>query len=349
MNIAIASIASNRRMALARSTAVSLSLHHPELPFFVLQADAPHAAVDPAREPFRLLSYAGLGAAVPQWLHFHYGEQELTYALTPFLLRHLLETGFDAVLFLKQETMVLGRLDPLLEMLARHSVVLTPHLLEPPRGRQARLRELNVLRAGIFNGGVVGFRRTAESLALLDWWARRCACLCRLDVENGLHFEQRWLDFFPSLAPGLGIVRDPGINVGHWNLPERRIEIRNGQILACGLPCRIFRFSGYDPARPGTVSRYRPDWQVADTGPAAEVFRRYQALLEQCGWRECAGLPYGWDLFDNGEPIPLPARRLHSALGEAAAQFGDPFAAGAPGSYYSWLRKNHPRLFRELR
>jgi hypothetical protein len=337
VKIAAASIASNRRMALVRAAARSLAVHHPEVPFFTLQADAPHPAIDPAREPFHLVPFAELHYAARLWLHFGYSEMELSYALTPFFLRHLLAAGFDAVLFLKQETMVLERLDPLFELLAQHSVLLTPHLLEPPRGRGARQRERNVLRAGVFNGGVAAVRRTDESLALLGWWEQKCARDCALDVDNGLHYEQRWLDFFPSLAPGLGIVRDPGVNVGHWNLRERRIEISGGRLLACGRPCRIFRFSGYDPARPDIVSRYAPEFRVEDTGAAAEAFRRYQRMLEECNWRETAQLPYGWDCFDNGEPIAPAERRAWRLLGAEAARFGNPFST-QPGSFHAWLR-----------
>lgn len=343
MKIAAASIASNRRMALVRATARSLAAHHPELPFFALQADTPHPAIDPAGEPFRLIPLADLRPAVRRWLHFGYSEMELSYALTPFLLRHLLAAGFDAVLFLKQETMVLERLDPLFEQLERHTILLTPHLLTPPRGRDGRRRERNVLRAGIFNGGVIAVRRTEETLALLEWWEQKCTRDCVLDVDHGLHYEQRWLDFFPSLAPNLGIVRDPGVNVGHWNLRERCIQASGGRVLACGQPCRIFRFSGYNPAQPDIVSRYAPEFRVENAGAAAEVFRRYQRLLEECGWRDMASLPYGWNCFENGETITPADRRAWRQLGAAAEKFGNPFATG-PGTFHSWRRTRHGLL-----
>lgn len=299
MKIAAATIASSRRMALARATARSFARHHPNVPFYVLQADAPHEAIDAQNEPFLLIPYDAVPRAAAAGLHLRYGEPELSYALTPFLAGRLLEAGFDAVLFLKQETLVLASLQPLFDQLERHAVLLTPHLLEPPSQADGARREWNVLRAGIFNGGVVGFRRSEEAAALLEWWSGRCAAACVLDVEQGMHYEQRWLDFFPSLAPGLGIVRDPGINVGHWNLAERRIRVLNGTVTACGVPCRIFRFSGYDPARPDIVSRYAPHLRVRDTGEAAVVFRLYQELLEECGWRECERLPFSRDTVKN--------------------------------------------------
>ncbi|GIU75541.1 MAG: hypothetical protein KatS3mg004_2628 [Bryobacteraceae bacterium] len=344
MRIAAATIISNRRIALARATARSLEQHHPDLPFFTLQADGPHPAIDPAREPFRLVPLSSLGLAREAALRFRYTDAELSFACTPHFICHLLEQGFDAVLFLKQETMVVGRLDPLLDRLAHHPVLLTPHLLAPPLGPGARRREWNVLRAGVFNGGVLGFSRCPEAQGVLTWWRERTEQHCVLDVDDGLHFEQRWLDFIPSLAPGCLIVRDPGINVGHWNLPERRIEVRGGLITACGLPCRIFRFSGYDPERPDVLSRYAPSMTAASIGPAAELLRRYHALLEACGWRDTWHLPYAWDRFDNGTPIRPQARRIFRLLGPESARFGDPFRTGGPDTFYAWLRTRHPGL-----
>lgn len=345
MRIAAATIASRSRVALARATARSFRSRHPEIPFYLLLADAPHEGIGGGGEPFEIVDFGTLGIAEEARLRFRYGEMELSYAATPFLIGRLLEAGFDGVLFLKQETLVVERLDPLFEMLGRHTVLLTPHLLEPASGADGYERERNVLRAGVYNGGVVGFRGCEEARRVLEWWKEKTRRLCLLDVEHGLHYEQRWLDFVPSLAPGCGIVRDPGINVGHWNLAERRIEVHGGRVTACGAPCRIFRFSGYEPERPERVTRYGAA-RVAETGGAAAVFARYQALLEECGWRETRGLPYAWDFFDDGVRIPYEARRVYRGLGEEARRFGDPFRARGEGSFRAWLERTHPGVMK---
>jgi hypothetical protein len=345
---AVATIASRSRIALARATASSCRRHHPELPFFCLLADGPHEQILPGGEPFELIEFGALGVPDASRLRFRYGEMELSYALTPFVIEHLLRAGLDAVVFLKQETMVLDRFDVLFDQLEKASILLTPHFLEPPGGSDAFLREWNVLRAGVFNGGVLGFSNCDEAMRVLAWWKQRTLEWCLLDVEEGLHYEQRWLDFVPSLAPAFGIVRDPGINVGHWNLRERRIEVRVGLVTACGAPCRIFRFSGYDPEHPERISRYSRGAMVVEAGAAAEVFAMYQRLLEESGWRETCWLAYAWDFFDNGERIPYAARRLYRELGGEARRFGDPFQTGGGNSFYAWLRSRHPETFEEV-
>lgn len=345
MKLAACSIASRSRFALARATAQSFRQHHPDLPFFVLLADEPHERVPAIWEPFEVLPFGALEIPESPAFRFRYGELELSYASTPHLIGHLLRQGFDAVLFLKQETMVLDRLDPLFGMLARHSVILTPHLLEPATGPRAAAREITVLRAGVFNGGVLGFSRCDEALRVLAWWQKKVERECLLEVKNGLHYEQRWLDLFPSLAPSCGIVRDPGVNIGHWNIAERRIERCNGSYRTCGRPVRIVRFSGYEPSKPEMVTRYNPTLRVADTGDAAEIFRRYHRLLMDCGWQELSRLPYAWDFFDNGVPISRPMRELYRRLWEIGLRWEDPFCTVGSDSFYAWLRGHRPELF----
>lgn len=348
MRLAVATIASRSRVALARATATSFRNHHREVPFYLLLADGAHEGIGAAGEPFEVIPLEALGMADEAEFRFRYGEMELSYAATPLLIGHLLEAGLEGVLFLKQETLVLDRLDPLFEMLDRHTVLLTPHLLEPAGGGDVLERERNVLRAGVYNGGVAGLARGAEARQVVRWWQEKTRRLCLLDVEHGLHYEQRWLDFVPGMAPGCGIVRDPGINVGHWNLAERRIEVRGGRVTACGAPCRIFRFSGYDADHPERITRYSRRL-VAESGAAAEVFGMYQRLMEECGWRETSRLEYAWDFFDNGERIPYAARRLYREMGEGARRFGDPFRTEGEGTYHAWLHSRHSGVFAEAR
>ncbi|MGQ9919476.1 MAG: hypothetical protein ACUVS7_18925, partial [Bryobacteraceae bacterium] len=169
---------------------------------------------------------------------------------------------------------------------------------------------------------------------------------CLPDVEEDLHYEQRWLDSIPSLAPSFGIVRDPGIHVGHWNPAERRIEVREERVMACGRPCRIFRFSGYDPDHPERVTRYSRRAKVAELGGAAEGFAAYHNLLLDGGRKETRNPPYGWDQFDNDTPIRPGVRRLHRRQGRAAERFGNPFSSLSAENFYGRLQRRHPGWLR---
>ena len=98
--IVAATIAAKRHLSLARVLANSFREHHPEIPFFVLLADEVDGRFDPSREPFQILQLSELAIPTLARFRFHYRQQELTYAATPYLLAHLLQRGFTSACFL---------------------------------------------------------------------------------------------------------------------------------------------------------------------------------------------------------------------------------------------------------
>lgn len=292
--VAAATVVAKNRLSLARVLADSFRRHHSEVPFFVLLADEPDGYFDPEAESFRLLRLDDL--AIPDLVRFrsHYTQQELTYATTPYVLRHLLDRGFVRVAFFKQESLVVGDLTPIFELLGKHSIVLAPHLLEPPTGATPGARERNILQSGTFNVGFLGVSATPTARAFLSWWESRVHEHCRHDVPAGLHFEQRWLDFVPAFFEDVGIVRDPGFNVGHWNLPDRNVTIQGDAVMVNDGPCRFVRFSGFDPDRPYSATRYSSRLNMSNIGPAAELFRRYSQLVVAAGYHETKAWPYAY-------------------------------------------------------
>lgn len=333
-----ATIVAKSWLAHARVLAESFRRHHPDLPVRVLLADEVDGCFDPAAEPFGLVGFDELRIPYAERLRFRHPQQALSYAATPFLIAHLLDQGFDRVLFLKQETLVVGDLGPLFDRLGSRPILLTPHLLAPLAGAQAVERELNILLSGVFNVGVLGVAEAPAARRFLAWWGERTAADCRQAVAEGLHFEQRWLDLVPAFFPEAEVLRDPGANVGHWNLPERRVEIEADRVLVDGEPGRVVRFSGYDPARPHQVTRHSTRLSTADVGPAAGLFERYREALVAARDAEASGWPYAYGRFDDGVAIPDVAREIYRALDpEAVERFGDPFATAAEGSFRRYL------------
>ena len=328
--VAAATIAAKRHLSLARVLATSFREYHPDIPFFVILADEVDGYFDPAQEPFELVRLSEVGLPNLPRVFFQYRQQELTYAATPYVLAHLLDRGFGSVCFFKQESLVLGALTSVLESVSEHSITLTPHLLAPLVGADRHERELNVLQSGVYNVGFLGVSGSATARTFLSWWQDRVYRHCRHSVPQGMHYEQRWLDLVPAFFEDFHVVRDPGFNVGHWNLPERATTVIDHR-------CRFFRFSGFDPEHPLEVTRYSSRLRMAELGSAAELFNRYHELLEQAGYHETKKWPYAYDYFDNGKPIPELARDLYWNLAEDVERFGDPFRTGGPNSFFDWL------------
>jgi hypothetical protein len=335
--VAAGTIVAKNRLADARVLAKSFLNHHPETPFFVLLADEPDGCFDPALEGFPVLRLSDLGIPNLTQLCFQYSQQELSYAVTPYLLDYILNQGCRGAVFLKQESLVLGNMQEIFARFESSSILLTPHLLEPLAGPGAPERELNILLAGAYNGGFLGVAATETGRRFLDFWKDRLARHCRHEVGAGMHFEQHWLDLIPAYFDDVHIVRSPGMNVGHWNLPERDIQIDGDRVLACGTPCLLFRFSGFDPHNPENVTIYFSRLTMANVGPSAELFRRYRLLLERAGYHETKAWPYSYGVFHNGVAIPDSLRRTYRDLGEDADQFGDPFDVSGPDTFYRWV------------
>jgi hypothetical protein len=336
---ACATIVAKSYLSFARVLARSFRQHHPDIPFLLLLADEVDGCFDPAGELFELILLSDLGIPHVERFRFQYAQQPLSYAATPYLLSHLIDRGFSRIVFIKQESLVLGNLSPLFECLEQASIVMTPHLVAPLEADDRIARELNILQSGSFNVGVLGIAAGPETERFLRWWQDRARTHCRHMVAEGMHYEQRWLDLVPAMFSGVHILRDPAYNVAHWNLPERRVLVQGDAVLVDGEPCRLFRFSGYDPDRPEWITRYSRRLTADNVGPAIAVFDRFRAALHSEGFCQTKAWPYAYGTFDNGVPVPDFARTLYLDMRDQE-RFGDPLHAAAPGSYLRWLNEN---------
>jgi hypothetical protein len=335
-------IVAKSHLAYARVLARSFRHHHPGVPFFVLLADEAGGWFDPAAEPFTLVTLEQLALPHLERLRFHYDQQPFTYACTPALIAALHRLGFDEVVYFKQETLVLGSLAPLFDQLARHPVVVTPHLVAPLTGPDAGDREQNILQSGVYNVGVLGVAALPPGPALLQWWTDRLRRHCRHDVPGGMHFEQRWLDLAPAFF-GVRVLRDPSYNIGHWSLPDRRVSLdADGAALVDGVPLRVFRFSGYRPDQAERITGYNQRLDGADLGAVHALVARVRQALDEEGYAVTRTWPYAFARFDNGEPVPALARHLYRELGDQVDGFGDPLRTAGAASYFAWLTGRGP-------
>lgn len=355
--LAAVTLVTRSYLPFVRVLAASLAEHHPDLPFFIAVADDLDADSTSPGEAWTLLPLAALPLPDRPRFVFQYSLRELLTAVKPFLIRHLLDLGYPNALYLDADMWVLADLSAVLDTVGRHPIVLTPHLLEPLSGPDRAARELNLLQAGVFNGGIVGVSDSPVGRRFLGWWEERLETHCRFALAEGMHYDQHWLDLVPAFFPEAAILRDPAINVAYWNLAERDLRWEGDKLQAGDRPCALFHFSGFDPASPRVISRYLP-LPVEQAGPLAPLFARYLEALEAAGYDTASDLPWTYDSFDNGVPIPEEVRRIYHDLGEGADRFGDPRATAPEGSFFRWLtepreddtasERGIPRLWRIL-
>ncbi len=331
--IAVGTIVAKNFLSFARVLGSSLRQHHPEVPFFVVLADRVDGMFEPATEPFEVVPLEALGIQRLRQLCFWYSRVEVSIAAKPYLLSYLLDRNYAGAVFLDADIFVLNTLDHLFNVTTEHSVALTPHLVDYLSGADRIDRELNILQCGVYNGGFVGVSPTIAGRQFLAWWKDRLWKHCWHDVRQGAHYDQRWLDLVPSLFDDVHIERDAAYNVAYWNLPERD-----------DASARFFHFSGFEPEKPHTITRYSERLTSSTIGRAAKLFDCYVALLAREGNGVTRDWPYAFERFDNGVPIPRAARDIYRQLDDdVVATFGDPFCTRGERSFFRWLNEAvHP-------
>jgi hypothetical protein len=183
-------------------------------------------------------------------------------------IAQLLAAGADPVLYVDADSLVLGDLRPLFERIREHAITLVPHQVAPLDGPGAIAGELHQLLGGTCNGGLLAVRDRPAGHAFVRWWRDRLRDHCRLATAEGMFYDQRWLDLVPGLFGDVALLRDPAYDTAWWNAAQRS---------AAG--CRLFHFSGFDPAGPAPVTRWAPELGLDAMGEFAPLFGAYRALL----------------------------------------------------------------------
>jgi hypothetical protein len=330
-------------LAQARVLARSLSANHGGERLGVLVIDDLDATVDATHEPFEVVRPEDLALSREDLdvMAVIYDAKELATALKPWLLRAALEEE-PAAVHLDPDMEVHAPLDDLLELSARHGVLLTPQVLEPVPLDGRSPTEADLQETGIYNGGVVGVGRSGH--AFLDWFAERLRRDCVADRGEGLFVDQRPIDFVPVFFDH-GVLRDPGCNVANWNVHERDVTEADGRFFARGQPLRIFHFSGFDPERPHllTAYRYRSRGPLRVTTADNPALRRlcaaYAERLLANGYRECTSIPYGRSSVA-GVPLTPQLRRLYRALLRSAELGRGPWPPAPRDPHFGrWLER----------
>jgi glycosyltransferase involved in cell wall biosynthesis/SAM-dependent methyltransferase len=309
----ICTIIAKNYVAHARVLAESFRAADPEGTCSVLVIDDFEGYLDPAQEPFEIVAIDQIGLPDLERMAASYDVVEFSTAVKPWLMRYLLEQpGVEALTYLDPDILIAGPLQEVDRQAREREVVLTPHFTAPLPRDGLKPSDEDILIAGTYNLGFIALGAGETASALLDWWSERLERHCVIDPESGHFVDQRWIDLVPGLWPGLSILRDPGLNVAYWNLPARRFERDDdGRYLVDGEPLCFFHFSGFDPLRPGELSRHQNRVDVSRSDALSEICAEYAAALLDHGYEEAKAWPYGWNLLPNGVRLDGPARRLH--------------------------------------
>lgn len=270
-----------------------------------------------------------------RWI-FQHDVVEVCTAVKGPMLRLMTEGPEDCIIYLDPDTAVFNSLAPLVDMLERKSIILTPHQLLPETTDAAVVdNEICSLAHGTYNLGFIAIRNDTNGKKLAKWWEERLLRYCIDEKSMGLFVDQKWCDLIPALFDGVEILRDPGYNVASWNLSNRIVRFDGtGGVTVNGAPLRFFHFTKLGPIGDVMTQKY-----AGANTDVYELWSWYKRQVTACLEERLPGSWWHYGSFSNGVKIPKGVRRLFRNRLDLQRAFPNPFDA-APGGFYSWLRAN---------
>jgi len=306
---------------------------NPQADFFVVLADELPSSLASAHQLDTLVPAQQL--LVGDWARFtfQYTPFELSCALKPYAMEHLLSQGYDSVVFLDGDVALYGPLNSMTQALQSHSVALTPHLLRPLPRDGRKPAENNFLNTGTFNGGVVGCCGDQVGLQFIQWWKDHLRHDCYVDVAGGVFVNQKWLNLVPSLFPSVAIVRQPGCNTGHWTLSQFSLTgDRESGYRVGDQPLECFHFSNFLPDNPYEFMHSQTRVSFQTTPALEQLVRDYHQQLIAQGAERFSALGCQFDHLSDGTPIKPEWREAIRRNIKDLRNVADPFDVTANSS-----------------
>ena len=323
----------------ARVLAKSVKKYCPDVFFSLVLADQLPTGWDIEKEPFdEVLQIKDINVQVSNldlWIYMH-SVVELCTAIKGPALVHYLNAGYKNVIYLDPDIAVFHGLEPLYDILTKYDVVLTPHQTIPEKTDIGVIdNEICSLRYGVYNYGFYAVSNTDNGRNYANWWSKRLVDHCYDDIPSGLFTDQKWGDIVPCLFENVKIWKHPGANVATWNISNRELIHKNGQIIVNGEPLLFYHFSGFDSGgflamskkwgNNNEVISFLQDWYISS--------------LDKEGQQEVGKCKCYFDFYDNGEPVEKWQRKILRERNDVLSYFNDinPYIVSQKKSYYYWF------------
>jgi len=231
---------------------------HPEFEFCICLADYltnEEIASNDLMQRYPIIQLHELGVEEFDFITQNYNPMQLANCSKVLFAKHFLEQQqIDQVIFCDSDTYFFGKLP--FSTTNEGEIVISPHFTHPPSVDMKR-QELEVLNAGLYNGGFFKLKKSPETNNYIAWLRERSVKECIYDFKRGFYGEQLWLNLVPLYFKNVAIEDNVGINVAYWNLHERNISWRDGTFFVNdNVPLCFFHYSGWDYNNPSEISKW---------------------------------------------------------------------------------------------
>jgi hypothetical protein len=337
--LSIVSVATRNYLYRAQALFESIAEHFPEAKRIVCCADYCDFPASTSERSFEIVAASELGIPRYRQIAFALNPTALCCFLKPYAVQFALQNdSISRVIYIDNDMALFRCPSDLLKALETSSCVFTPHHLHPLK--IGAIPDEQVLHTfGIFNAGILGFRRCEETLSFLNWWADWMGNPRRFHFQSG--YDQVWLNYAAVYCPNHAILRDPTYNVAFWNLSERDLWLEGKEFYCGSKKLTTFHFSNFSEAHPESlvwppnVSNYtRND---ATEKIAADIVSKW----EKCGKNESLALGYGYAKWPDGSEVTLQERQALCFQWDELPMDVDPWRSDFPDRY--------PEIYQKIR
>lgn len=239
-------------------------------------------------ETYAILSHLNLaGIRLISRQEFEVGDEELLsvklersqveyyWTCTPSLPLYVLEHApkVEVITYLDADLYFFSDPQPIYDEFGDGSILIIEHRYAPEHAHQAA-------SSGIYNVGVMAFRRDENGLACLQWWRERCLEWCYVRVEDGKFGDQRYLDDWPQRFPGVVVLQHSGAGLAPWNLTNHDIGFGRQGIQVDDEPLVFFHFHGFKFVSANLVEPVSSGYALS-AGQAVALFLPYAHALRR--------------------------------------------------------------------
>lgn len=281
---------------------------------------------------------------------FQYNITEASTGVKPSIFQMLFTRDAQKVIYLDPDILCFRRFDEVLTALDQCSIVLTPHICSPAP-EDYFPGERTLLNSGVFNLGFLALCADKTSEAFLKWWAHHLAQDCIQESETGLFVDQKWVDLVPECFDGVYVMRNAAYNIAYWNLHERELEQRAGDLheVRSGERVAFIHFSGFTIEDLKSICKYaarnpfgdgtsKKRHTLTSRPDLAATFTLYRDLLLSADIENLQKAKYGYATYENGELISDLERSLYRTSSVWKSKDVDPFGT-ARGSFREACRR----------
>ncbi len=231
---------------------------------------------------------------------------EFYFTCTPFLPAFVFqhEASAELVTYLDADLFFYSSIEPLFAEFGDASVGIIAHRW--PKGREG------MVVYGIYNVGLIIFRRDEHASKCLAWWGERCLASCCTDPARGVYGDQKYLDEWPQLFHGVKVLQHKGGNVGVWNIGNHPVGYQGSTLLIGDEPLVFFHFHGLKRVGSKYFDLHLVEHEQQPSGPIFEgIFAPYiialLAIERRYPWLAAKAVP-------ESEPGKLAHRLARSLL-----------------------------------